>query len=160
MRLVVAAVGQMKAGPERELFARYAERATAGGRTLGLGPLVVRELSESRARRPEDRKAEEARALLACIESGGRAIALDETGKAIASAQFAALVRRLREEGTKALTFFIGGADGLDPTVRAACEATISFGAMTLPHQLVRVVLAEQIYRATTILSGHPYHRA
>ncbi len=160
MRLVVAAVGQMKAGPERELFARYAERATAGGKALGLGPLSVRECAESRARRAEDRKAEEARALLAALEAGGRAIALDETGRTIASTQFAALVQRLRDDGARALTFFIGGADGLDPSVRASSEAVLSFGAMTLPHQLVRVVLAEQIYRATTILAGHPYHRA
>ena len=160
MRLALATVGQMKAGPERDLFARYAERANAGGKALGIGPLSVRELPESRARRPEAHKLEEARALLTCLEPGGRALALDETGKAITSAQFAALIQQLRADGAKALTLFIGGADGLDASVRAASDAVLSFGAMTLPHQLVRVVLAEQIYRATTILTGHPYHRA
>lgn len=159
MRLLIAAVGQMKAGPERTLFTRYAERATAAGKPLGLGPLAMREWPESRARRPQDRKAEEGRALLGAFDAGARALALDEGGDARDSVAFARTLARARDEGAKTLLFFIGGPDGLDPPVRAACRDVVSFGAMTLPHQLARVVLAEQIYRAMTILAGHPYHR-
>jgi 23S rRNA (pseudouridine1915-N3)-methyltransferase len=160
MRLVIAAIGHMKSGPERELFARYAERIAASGKAVGLGPLTVREFEESRAKRADDRKAEEAKLLLGALENGARAIALDERGKTPGSEQFTRTLADLRADGAKSLVFFIGGADGLDACVRAASAATISFGAMTLPHQLVRVILSEQVYRATTILSGHPYHRA
>jgi 23S rRNA (pseudouridine1915-N3)-methyltransferase len=160
MRLSLAAVGRLKAGPERELVGRYAERIAATGKGLGFSELVMRETDESRARRPEDRKAEEARALRALIPSGARIIALDERGKSMTSERFAQDIAALRDGGARDLCFLIGGADGLDPALRGEASLLLSFGALTLPHQIVRALVAEQIYRAISILGGHPYHRA
>lgn len=158
MRVVVAAVGRLKQGPERELVARYLERAGQTGRAVAIGPVETLELPESRARRPADRKREEAAALKAAL-AGAAIIALDENGKSPSSADFAARLAALRDEGVPTLAFVIGGADGIDETFLAQCRATIAFGTMTWPHQIVRILLAEQVYRATTILTGHPYHR-
>jgi 23S rRNA (pseudouridine1915-N3)-methyltransferase len=160
MRLTLAAVGRLKAGPERELGARYVERIAGTGKALGLSELALRETDESRARRPEDRKAEEGRALRALVPAGARIVALDERGKSIASARFAEEIAALRDGGTRDLCFLIGGADGLAPDLRAEAALVLSFGALTLPHQIVRALVAEQIYRAISILAGHPYHRA
>lgn len=152
------AVGRMKAGPERELVERYVKRAEALGRGLGLsGPELI-EIPESRARREADRRAEEAEALLAKAE--GVRIALDERAKSLSSEDFAGRLDTLRDGGVRRLCFLIGGPDGLDERVREKCDLVVSFGAFTLPHQIVRVLIAEQIYRALTITSGHPYHRA
>lgn len=160
MKLILGAVGRLKAGPERDLAARYLERARASARPLGLSGPEVRELEESRARRPEDRKAEEAKALLALLATGAKVIALDERGASITSERFAQTMAKARDDGAPALALLIGGPDGLDEALRSRADFTISFGAMTWPHQIVRVMAAEQIYRAMTILSGHPYHRA
>lgn len=160
MKLILGAVGRLKAGPERDLAARYVERARAAARPLGLAGPEVRELEESRARRAEDRKAEEARALLALVPPGGRIAVLDERGASISSEDFAGRLARARDDGAPAFTFFVGGPDGLDEALRARAGLVLAFGAMTWPHQLVRIMAAEQIYRAMTILSGHPYHRA
>lgn len=160
MKLILGAVGRLKAGPERDLAARYVERARAAARPLGLSGPDVRELDESRARRAEDRKAEEAKALLALLPSGARIAALDERGASITSEKFAEGLARARDDGAPALALLIGGPDGLDEELRKRAGLVIAFGAMTWPHQLVRVMAAEQIYRAITILSGHPYHRA
>jgi 23S rRNA (pseudouridine1915-N3)-methyltransferase len=127
---------------------------------VGLTGLEMRETDESRARRPDDRKAEEARALEAFLPPGARLVALDERGKAISSEAFAADIARARDEGASGYALLIGGPDGLDPAIRQRASMTIAFGAMTWPHQLARVMAAEQLYRAITILSGHPYHRA
>ena len=160
MRLTLAAVGRLKAGPERDLVARYAERIAATGKAVGLSGLTLKETDESRARRPEDRKAEEARALRALIPEGARIVALDERGRSLTSEKFAAEIGALRDAGQRDLCFVIGGADGLDESVRSEAALVFSFGAATLPHQIVRALVAEQIYRAISILSGHPYHRA
>lgn len=160
MRILIAAVGRLKDGPERVLAARYLERANQSGRTLGLGPVDVLEIAESRARRPEDRKREEAAALREAIDARATLIALDERGKTQTSEAFAADLARRRDEGPPSLAFLIGGADGLDPELLARCTARLAFGQMTWPHGLVRVLLAEQVYRAITIIAGHPYHRA
>ena len=160
MRIVLLAVGRLKAGPERELCTRYMERAAAGARAIGLTSVEIREMSESRARRPLDRKAEEAAALTALVPAGGRIVALDETGRSLTSAAFADDVGRARDRGAPVYALVIGGADGLDETFRQQAGLVVSFGAMTWPHQIVRALAAEQIYRATTILAGHPYHRA
>lgn len=160
MRLTLAAVGRLKAGPERELVARYVERIAATAKGVGLSELALRECDESRARRPDDRKNEEARALRALLPQGSKIVALDERGKSITSDAFAAQLGAWRDAGQRDLCFMIGGADGLDPTLRAEAALTLSFGALTLPHQLVRALVAEQIYRAISILAGHPYHRA
>lgn len=148
----------MKAGPERDLVARYTERAESLGRTLGFKSFTLHELEESRARRPEDRKDEEAKAILT-VHSGGRLLLFDERGKTLASPDFAAVLADWRDNGTESTSLVIGGADGLSPALRERADRVLSFGAMTLPHQLVRVLVSEQVYRAATILSGHPYHR-
>lgn len=159
MRFGVIAVGRLKAGPERELCARYADRITEAGRALGFaGPDIV-EIAESRAGRPEDRKREEAAALRARLPQG-LIIAFDERGAALGSEAFAQRLARERDSGVRAAALLIGGADGLDEALRREAGLVLSFGAMTLPHQLVRVLAVEQLYRALTILSGHPYHRA
>lgn len=152
-------VGRAKAGAERDLAARYIDRAKAAGRALGLA-VELREIDESKARRPEDRKADEAKALSVLIPEGDHVIALDETGAALDSVRFAGLVGSARDDGTGGIALVIGGPDGFDPAFRTAAAHIIAFGAMTWPHQLVRIMASEQIYRAVTILAGHPYHRA
>jgi 23S rRNA (pseudouridine1915-N3)-methyltransferase len=159
MKVSIVAVGRLKAGPERELVARYSERLAATGKSLGLSGPVLIERSESNARSAAERKTQEASDILAALEDGALLLALDERGKTMDSDAFAAKIGQWRDSGRKSVTFVIGGADGLDETVRKRADLTFSFGAMTMPHQLVRVVLLEQLYRAATILSGHPYHR-
>lgn len=158
MRIAVAAIGRMKAGPERELVARYLDRAVSSGKPLALTHFDTIELAESRAGSAMSRKAEEAKALRAILPAG-ILVALDERGKAIGSEAFAKLLLRWRDEGRPAASFVIGGADGLDPDFTRSADMSLSFSPMVWPHQLVRIMLAEQLYRATTILSGHPYHR-
>lgn len=157
---MILAVGRLKAGPERELCARYLDRSAKGGRALGLsGPDVV-EITESAARRAEDRMRDEGAAILDAIPDPGAVIALDPRGQETASEHLAADIGALRDRGVRALTFVIGGADGLSDEVRTRADMSIAFGRATFPHQLVRVMMAEQLYRATTILAGHPYHKA
>lgn len=159
MRITIAAVGRMKAGPERELLDRYLDRAVKQGRGLGIGRVEVREVAESRNLRAEDRKTEEAAALLAAMTDTTRVVALDEAGRTLSSQAFADdLAATLA--GGRDLAILIGGADGHGPAVLARADLVLAFGAMTWPHQIVRILAAEQIYRATTILAGHPYHRA
>ncbi len=158
MRFLIAAVGKLKSGSEEELVARYADRTAQIGRALALGPVDLREVPESRSKRPEERKREEAAALAELLVPGVL-VALDETGKNLTSAEFSQQIARWRDDGVQTVQFIIGGADGLDPEFRGRAVLTLSFGRMTLPHQLVRGLLAEQIYRAATILAGHPYHR-
>lgn len=158
MRLVLIAVGRLKAGPEAELAARYGDRAVKAGRALGFkGPDVV-VLDESRLPETAARKAEEAAAIRR--HKAGRLILLDERGKSLGSADFAAKLGRWKDAGEAAATLVVGGPDGLDPALQAEADLTLSFGALTWPHQLVRIMAMEQLYRAMTILAGHPYHRA
>jgi 23S rRNA (pseudouridine1915-N3)-methyltransferase len=158
VKVSVLAVGRLKAGPERELAARYVERFQQTGRALGLaGPAIV-ELGESPARSAESRKAQEAAAILAAVPADALLVALDERGRSPSSEDFAADLARWRDGG-RDVAFAIGGADGLGEEARAKAAMTLSFGRATLPHQLVRIILLEQLYRAATILSGHPYHR-
>lgn len=158
MRISIAAVGRMKNGPERELVARYLERAMGSGKPLALTGFDVSELSESRAGSAASRKAEEAKAIRAALPDG-ITVALDERGKALTSENFATQLGRWRDDGRAAVGFVIGGADGIDPDFVRNADLVVSFSPMVWPHQLVRIMLAEQLYRATTILSGHPYHR-
>jgi 23S rRNA (pseudouridine1915-N3)-methyltransferase len=160
VKLYLVGVGRLKAGPERELVSRYADRCTASGRKIGFPAFEMREIDESRARRPEDRKAEEAVAIEALLPVQVKKICLDERGKALTSEDFARKLGDWRDAGAGACAFIIGGPDGLDPSFRENAELTLAFGAMTWPHQIVRALAAEQIFRAMTILSGHPYHRA
>lgn len=159
MRLAVIAVGRLKDGPERELCERYRERALALARGLGLsGPEIV-EIPESRGRRPEERKREEAEAILGKLQPG-LLIALDERGRSLDSEAFAGRIAAARDAGTAAATFVIGGADGLAEAIRERAGLTLAFGALTIPHQIVRALVLEQLYRTMTIIAGHPYHRA
>lgn len=160
MRLLIAAVGRLKAGPERELLDRYVERTNATGRAVSLAPLEISEIPESQDRRPQDRIVDEARKLEAAVPKGAKRILLDSGGRALKSEDFAGRLAALRDQGAPGVVFLIGGADGLDVKLKSEAELSISYGAATFPHQIVRILLAEQIYRAITILSGHPYHRA
>ncbi len=161
MRLAVAAVGRLKAGPERELAERYRDRAAKAGRSLGFRSIDVMEIAESRAQRAEDRMTEEGAGLLKHIADDNIVrIALDETGTSLGSEEFAGMLGRWKDGGRTATVFAIGGADGLSPAFKSTAELTWSFGTATWPHQLVRIMLLEQLYRAITILSGHPYHRS
>jgi len=159
MNITVAAIGRQKAGPETELVKRFIARAQAVGRGVGLN-IAVKELPESRAPQAATRRTAEAKALLDAIPSGAALVVLDERGKGLTSAAFAALIGRLRDAGQRDLALLIGGPDGLPESIKEKARHVLSFGPMTLPHQLVRVLVAEQLYRAATILVGHPYHRA
>lgn len=158
MRIAVFAVGRLKAGPDRLLVERYLDRAAKSGRQLGLD-VSIREFPESRAARAEDRMEQEATAMLAALPDRSRLVLLDEHGVTPTSSDFSRDIERRRDDGLADLTFAIGGADGHGTALRTRADATLAFGAMTWPHQIVRLLLAEQIYRVTTILSGHPYHR-
>jgi 23S rRNA (pseudouridine1915-N3)-methyltransferase len=160
MRLVVIAVGRLKQGPERELAERYRERFEDAGRKLGFRGLELHEIPESRARDSAIRLAEEAEAISAKIAAKSVLVALDERGDSIDSAAFARHLGRWRDESVANTIFVIGGADGLSPDLRRKAKLKLAFGAATWPHQIVRVMLLEQLYRAATILAGHPYHRA
>jgi 23S rRNA (pseudouridine1915-N3)-methyltransferase len=159
MRVIVAAVGRMKAGTERDLFEKYRDRCALAGKRLAIAPIGWHEVPESRAATAAARRVEEGTALLKLARTADAVIALAESGRMLSSPAFAGLIGRIRDEGARTLGLLIGGADGLACEVVAGARFTVSFGAITLPHQLARVVLAEQLYRAATILSGHPYHR-
>ena len=160
MRLVVVAIGRLKRGPERELAERYRERFDDIGRKLGFRGLEIHEIPESRARDAASRIAEEAGAISAAIPAQSVLVALDERGDNIDSAAFARHLGRWLDQSVANTIFVIGGADGLSPDLRRKAKLRVAFGAATWPHQIVRVMLLEQIYRAATILAGHPYHRA
>ena len=160
MRLVVAAVGRLKAGPERQLAERYRARAETVGRGLGFRGLEVVEIAESRNREPARRKIEESIALLTLVPEAAAVVVLDERGENLGTGQLAEQLRRWRDGSREACAFLIGGSEGLAPNLHEKADIHLAFGAATWPHQLVRVMLLEQIYRAATILAGHPYHRA
>lgn len=160
MRILLAAIGRLKDSGERDLYERYSGRFDAAGKTLSLGPLQLHDFLESRAGEPAVRKSEEGQRMIKATAGAGFRIALDEGGALESSVEFARRLARLRDQGIPALGFMIGGPDGLSEEVRAGADALLSLGRMTLPHGLARVVLCEQLYRAVTILTGHPYHRA
>jgi 23S rRNA (pseudouridine1915-N3)-methyltransferase len=159
MRITVFAVGRMKSGPERELADRYLDRLRKTGVPLGLEFTSVIEIAESRAPQAELRKQEESAKVLEALDQGGVLILLDERGKTMPSEAFAASVARFRDDGKRQLLVAIGGPDGHDASLRDRADVVLALGAMTWPHQIVRILVAEQLYRATTILAGHPYHR-
>jgi len=160
MRLTIAAVGRLKAGPERELAERYLERAGKLGRSIGLHPIEIVEIDESRARRPEERIGQEGAGLTAVMSGDYASVALDARGQSLTSEELAARLARWRDGGRSAVVFLIGGADGLTRNLARPPDLTLAFGSATWPHQFVRIMLLEQLYRAATILTGHPYHRA
>ncbi len=152
MRLWLAAVGRAKAGPELDLYAQYVRRLSP--------PPVLKEVEEKRPLPVPERMAREAELLLAATPAGAVVVALDERGTSMGSEAFAARLGQWRDQGVGDLAFLIGGADGHHQSVRDRAQLLLSFGAMTWPHMLVRAMLAEQLWRAHAILSGHPYHRA
>jgi 23S rRNA (pseudouridine1915-N3)-methyltransferase len=160
MRLVVAAIGRLKDGPERELAERFRKRAEQSGRRLGFRDVEVIEIRESRAQDTGKRRLEESLALTNLIPDKAITIILDERGDSLDSATLANRLGRWRDDGKSAAVFIIGGDDGLAPALRDKASLKLAFGSATWPHQLVRVMLLEQIYRAMSILAGHPYHRA
>jgi 23S rRNA (pseudouridine1915-N3)-methyltransferase len=159
VKLVLAAVGRLKAGPERELFDRYSKRAAALSGSAGLAGVTFREIEEAKARDLDERRAAEAKALAEIAGKGAWVCALVERGTALTSAGWAQEIAQARDSGVGNYAVVIGGPDGLDPEFRRAARSRIAFGALTWPHQIVRVLAAEQIYRCLTILTGHPYHR-
>ena len=160
MRLLIAGVGKLKQGPERALCTHYFGRAEALGRSLGLSPLAVAELPESRAPTVSGRRSAEAEALLTKLPSDFAVVCLDPGGEQLSSDAFAeTLAARRDSAAAPGLAFVLGGPDGLGGAVLDRAVLSLSLGPMTLPHGLARIVLAEQLYRAMTILAGHPYHR-
>lgn len=151
MRITLVAVGRMKAGAAQDFYELYARRLR--------WPIAVKEVEERRALPPEALKAQEGTLLLAAVPRGARIVALDEGGKELSSRDFAALLGRWQDEGIQDVAFVIGGAEGLSPALRKAADVILSLGRMTWPHMLVRGMLAEQLFRAESILAGHPYHR-
>jgi len=154
MRVTVCAVGRLRAGPERALVEDYLQRFDRTGRALGLGPVTVVEVEAKRG----GGMAEEAGLLARAVPEGAALCVLDERGEVVPSPAFAGWLAAWRDAG-RDCAFVIGGADGLEPALRARADRVMSFGAMVWPHMLVRVMLAEQLYRAATILAGGPYHR-
>lgn len=159
MRVSIACVGRLKEAEERDIVARYAKRFDQTGRALGLGPVDISEINEARAVTADARKADEAQRLGKIAAGAGVLIALDERGRTMSSAEFAKLLARHRDGGAKSAVFLIGGPDGHGAGILEAANLRLSLGPMTLPHGFARVVLVEQLYRAATILAGHPYHR-
>lgn len=155
MRVHLCVVGRLRKGPERELLDDYLTRFDKAGRAHGLGPVSVHEV--------EDKKgggmAAEAVLLRRVLPKGAVICALDERGEVMSSPDFAGRMEKWRDGGAQDLAFVIGGADGIDPSLRAEADRLLSFGKMVWPHMLVRVMLAEQLYRAASILGGSPYHR-
>ena len=160
MRILIAAVGRLKQGAERDLAETYRQRAEATGRPRGLRAIEVVEIRESRAENAERRRVEESIAIANVIPERATIVVLDERGENLASPALATLLGKWRAEDRPAVCFVIGGADGLAPSLAERASLKLAFGVATWPHQLVRVMLLEQLYRAGTILSGHPYHRA
>jgi len=160
MHITVIGIGRLKQGPERELAKRYSERFDEIGRRLGFRELSIHEISESRARDAATRMTEEATAIASRIPDESVVVALDEHGQNLDSTAFAGKLGSWRDGGSAHAVFLIGGADGLSPELRRKAKLAMAFGSATWPHQIVRVMLLEQLYRAATILAGHPYHRA
>jgi len=156
MRVHICASGRLRSGPEAALVSDYLTRFGRTGRALGLGPATVHEIDD----RTGGGSASEATRLERVLPEGAVVCALDERGQIMSSPEFAALLARWRDAGQRDAAFVIGGADGIDPGLRARADMALSFGAMVWPHMLARVMLAEQLYRAAAILARTPYHRA
>jgi 23S rRNA (pseudouridine1915-N3)-methyltransferase len=151
VRLLLSAVGRARKGPERALFESFAKQVR--------WPLEVNEVEERRKLPIAQMRQSEAALLMRGIPDDAVVIALDERGETLTSRELAGRIGQWRDDGRACIAFVIGGADGLDETVRARADLLLSFGRLTWPHLLVRGMLAEQIYRCQQILAGHPYHR-
>lgn len=151
MPLIIAAIGRARPGPERALFEHYLSRMRE--------PVILKEVEEKRPLPVPERIIREGELLLSCVPAGAKVIALDERGKTHSSRMFATMLGQWLDDGVSSVAFLIGGADGHDQAVRKRADLLLGFGSMTWPHMLVRGMLAEQLYRARSILDGHPYHR-
>ncbi len=151
MQITVLSVGRLKKGPEKQQIDTYLKRCP--------WPVSVIEVEERRPVRGPERMAREADLILKALPDGSHVIALDERGRAMTSGDFAHMIRDRRDQGLSHLAFLICGADGYDPKVKARADMLLSLGVMTWPHMMARVLLCEQLYRASCILSGHPYHK-
>jgi 23S rRNA (pseudouridine1915-N3)-methyltransferase len=160
MRLTVLAVGHARGTQEAALTDDYIDRASRMGRRFGISAVAVEEVAVSKARDINGRKREECTKLAARVPEGAQVVLLDAKGKGMTSEDFAEMIGALRDAGTKDLVLVIGGPDGLAPLPGIRSGRSLAFGPQTWPHLLVRAMLAEQVYRALTILAGHPYHRA
>jgi 23S rRNA (pseudouridine1915-N3)-methyltransferase len=160
MRLHILAVGHARGTPEGALSEDFVGRAQAMGRRMGIAAVTVDEITVSKARETKTRMAEEAEKLSNRIPDGAHVVLLDARGKGMTSEDFAEMLGALRDAGTKDMAFVIGGPDGLAPLPGKRAGRSLAFGPQTWPHLMVRAMLSEQIYRALTILAGHPYHRA
>jgi 23S rRNA (pseudouridine1915-N3)-methyltransferase len=160
VKLSILCVGKLKDEAERAIVARYLERLGPMGGAVGLSSAGVAEIMESRAATPQARKAAEAAELRKRLGADAKAVALDEQGRTLSSEELAEILRRWNDEGARGAAFVVGGPDGLDPAFVKSADLAFSLGRITLPHGLARAVLAEQLYRAATLIAGHPYHRA
>ena len=159
MKIGIAAIGLLKSGPEKELAAEYEQRIQGAGRQAGITGFQIQDWAESKAATADLRKVEEAKRLWSAVPDDGIVIVLDERGKALTSPEFAKLLEHHMQAGCRSLHFLIGGPDGHAADTRTKGFETVSFGPMTFPHRLLRVMLLEQIYRSVTIIVNHPYHR-
>ena len=159
MKILLLTVGRLKKGPETLLYERYAERIRKAGKAVGIGPVQLLEIAESQSSTAQLRCASEGEKLIELSAPADFSIALDEGGKSMNSRAFAELLRQARDDGCRSVAFLVGGADGHGPAIEKNARFSLTLGRLTLPHGLARVVLTEQIYRAITIMSGHPYHR-
>ena len=160
MRLTLLCIGKLKEEPERAIVSRYVTRFVQIGASLGFSALQVVEIAESRAASGDERKSAEADSLRKRLVSGAKVVAFDEGGRAMGSEGFAEILGRWKDGGTRDTAIVIGGPDGLDSEFLAKADLALSLGRLTLPHGLARAIIAEQLYRAATILARHPYHRA
>ena len=152
MKVTIIAMGRLQKGPHMELIENYQKRLP--------WPVTIKELDIKKpAQRAEDRKAQEAEKLLQALPPAAAIIALDERGKDLSSRQLASKIENFQDSGIKDLAFFIGGADGLDASIRSKAHLVLGLGNLTWPHMMVRSMLMEQIYRSWSILNNHPYHR-
>ncbi len=158
MKISILAVGRLKSGAEQTQFNRYFDLFNAAARNLKISPITVVEIGEGRSDSVDERKEAESRELLSKL-GASRLVTLDEHGQMLSSYEFTTMFSRLRDEALD-VAFAIGGPDGHGDAIKQAAHFQLSLGKMTLPHGLVRIVLAEQLYRALTIIQGHPYHRA
>jgi len=155
VRLHVCSVGRLRVGPERELIDDYIARAERTGRSVGLGRFTLHEIGNTKG----IGRSAEAALLRRVVPDGAKVVALDERGAALTSPEFARQLGEWRDNGVRNVAFLIGGADGLDPDLRDGAHTRLAFGRMVWPHMIVRLMLAEQLYRAVSILAGTPYHR-
>ncbi|MGI9400915.1 MAG: 23S rRNA (pseudouridine(1915)-N(3))-methyltransferase RlmH [Rhizobiaceae bacterium] len=159
MLLSIHAIGRLKTGPERELYQRYEDRLKKAGRNIGISGLSLKEYNDSRSDDSAKRREQEADTLLSGLGGGATLIALDENGRDLSSNELSQFLRKMLHSGTQQTAFAIGGPDGHGNQLLENADMKLRFGSMTWPHQMVRIMLVEQLYRSVTILSGHPYHR-